>query len=289
MKRYLLLFWLLPFVLFADFDHLFPHDDPTSVHHVNVISGHLHLSWEDIVVQGAVPLPLSRSYSSSGALIRDMDGFVQSIRRGWMPLGGWSFLPHTNLMVELLPLAFGRSRIYIPERSGGTILYGYTKYLSKTSCIFSPAHKIARASGYLSARTQPHNNRLLFHLDSKGQGLSTPDGGRKNYVGPNLKKDKFDKANRFRRPYFYRLDHEILPSGHMIFYKYANERDHDLIRIELVNPKATKVFASIDLEPKREGPVLKNLALKTSDGKSLNYSTVCFDHSYYFNHLNHSP
>lgn len=277
---------LVPLFLQADFDRLFPSENPSLVHHVSVISGQLNLSWQDMKVEGAVPLTLTRSYTSGGALGKDTDIFVQNIRTGWMPLGGWDVLSYTNLMVETILPHVHKFRIYVSERNGTNLLYGYRgrKGASKWSSIFKPCRQTPRLSGHLSAKTQPQNNCLIFDLKGQYQILMTPDGGKKYYLGRKMS-DYLGKKSYFERPYFYRLDYEILPSGHIIFYRYSPNNDQDLVRMELVSPTRRKIFASIDFKSSREGTVLKNLVMKASDGKSLSYSTTCLGKSYYINHV----
>ncbi|MEN9654533.1 MAG: hypothetical protein RL235_645 [Chlamydiota bacterium] len=71
-------------------------DDPSIFHHVNVITGNLNVAFQDGVVQGAQPIVISRTYSSSGALERtpqNFDRILQGLRKGWLVQGGWSFFP----------------------------------------------------------------------------------------------------------------------------------------------------------------------------------------------------
>jgi|GEM_PF-3620456 len=80
-----------PLLIFANPNQLFSeNEDPTIFHHVNVITGNLNISFQDALIQGARPIPISRTYSSSGALERtpsNFDRIWESIRSGWIIQG----------------------------------------------------------------------------------------------------------------------------------------------------------------------------------------------------------
>lgn len=101
--RFLLLILCFYASLRAEWDQLFSDDeDPTLYHHVNVITGNLNLCMEDGVIQGAKPLPIFRTYSSAGALeSRAVNVDLQFERQSWLFQGGWNFLPHANLWIDL--------------------------------------------------------------------------------------------------------------------------------------------------------------------------------------------
>ncbi len=101
--RILLLFLLFFSSLRADWDQLFSEDeDPSLFHHVNVISGNLNLCLEDTVIEGAKRLPIFRTYSSAGALENpQLNDDLKDERGGWIVQGGWNFIPHANLWIDL--------------------------------------------------------------------------------------------------------------------------------------------------------------------------------------------
>jgi hypothetical protein len=84
MKRILLLIALFPIAIWANWDQVFfNNEDPAMFHHVNVISGNLNLSLQDFVVRGAVPISITRTYSSSGALERGQKDSVEIFYNGF--------------------------------------------------------------------------------------------------------------------------------------------------------------------------------------------------------------
>ncbi|MBI3237155.1 MAG: hypothetical protein HYZ48_05610, partial [Chlamydiales bacterium] len=96
MNILLFLLALIPSFLQSSWEELFQEEDPTSFHHVNVITGHLNLSFQDTVVESAIPLSITRTYSSTGALEREAgnhDLLLKKIRKGWSIQGGWDLVP----------------------------------------------------------------------------------------------------------------------------------------------------------------------------------------------------
>lgn len=143
---------LLPFFLFfistlrADWDQLFSDDeDPTLFHHVNVITGNLNLCLEDGVIGGAKSLPIFRTYSSAGALEpSELNAELKTERGGWAVQGGWNFLPHANLWIDLAikPKNF---RVYLPEPGGNLVPYSYNHQKSDHVLIFKPEKGFAQS------------------------------------------------------------------------------------------------------------------------------------------------
>ena len=111
----------------ADWDQLFSdEEDPVLYHHVNVISGNLNLFIEDGTIEGPKTLPLFRTYSSSGALeSRNVNADLQLERKSWIVQGGWNFLPHANLWIDLT-VRTKNFKIYLAEPSGNLISYAYS-------------------------------------------------------------------------------------------------------------------------------------------------------------------
>src|SRR5690242_11820580 len=99
--HFLIFILLLPLVLCAQSDELFPEDaDLTLNTHVNVISGHLNLHFQDALIHGAVPLSLTRTYSSAGALEKHSELIrLQDGTANWILQAGWSMLSHLNLLM----------------------------------------------------------------------------------------------------------------------------------------------------------------------------------------------
>ncbi|MGE5195864.1 MAG: DUF6531 domain-containing protein [Anaerolineae bacterium] len=111
---------------------------------VNAITGDFTIQQQDLVIQGAEPLPLRRFYVSG-----DGTGF----------LAGWTFFPHQELIFKK-----GKEAI-VSEPSGTTVRYTYhhTKkgcydaYLIKTEDRKGMANT---SHGMISGRTNLKNNVL---------------------------------------------------------------------------------------------------------------------------------
>lgn len=273
MLQILALLLSLPFVLFADFDDIFPRNENLAVvQHVNVVTGHLGLSMDDALVQGALPLHIKRSYSSRSALEglhHDADLKLQQERRGWMFLGGWDLYNYTNLLVE--PDRNKKNyAAYIADGSGQMICYRYShrKGDSKFAFFLKPVGMVTGPNGSYSAVTDARNNCIFLDTNGQVPSLSTPDGGFKYFIGRRF--TDYENRDLSKHKHFFRLSEEVLPSQHKVLYHYS--KDGDLQRIELTNPHKTKVFASINFQPLRMAGEPFRLRATTSDGKEITYS-----------------
>ncbi len=158
MKRLVFFLW----VQVALIATLFEEDDPSHYYHVNVVSGHLELTFQDVIVKAPHPFSVTRSYSSSGALERspkDSDLFLKEVRESeWMLQGGWGLLSHTN-MLEITGGKKG-SKFYVSEPgSSHSITYEFYKRKSHIS-YFRPKGKEKKTSGNISRRHKSSNTRL---------------------------------------------------------------------------------------------------------------------------------
>ncbi len=276
--KLLLLFLIFTSSLRADWDQLFSDDeDPTLFHHVNVITGNLNLCLEDGVIGGAKPLPIFRTYCSAGALEpRELNAELKAEREGFAIQGGWNFLPHTYLWVDLAikPKNF---RIYLPEPSGNLVPYSYNHEKSDHVLIFKPDKGFGQCSGNLSAKSNVANNILELHPKKGIAILLLPNGGSRTYKGKDF--HHWDthrwrgRRNERRLKCCYHLSEEVLPSQHKIHYYY--DHHNRLKNVSLMNPSKTKTFSWMNLELiKKESPFV--LGLKTSDGRSFQYNTMEF-------------
>lgn len=278
MGKLLLLFLLFTSFLRADWDQLFSdEEDPSLFHHVNVITGNLNLCLQDAVIEGSKPLPIFRTYSSAGALEPpELNEQLKEARGGWLIQGGWNFLPHTNLLIDVR-LFLKEFKLYLAEPSGNLIPYTYSGKDNDHVLIFKPEKGFGQCSGTLSAKTNVSNHVLKLNAKRGEAILYLPDGGSRIYEGKSLW--PWD-AGRFRRAkkntdakVFYRLIKEILPSRHYIDYSYdAKDR---LVRASLMNPSGTKTFAWMHLDLiHNQSPI--EFGLRTSDGKYFRYKALEF-------------
>ena len=258
----------------AEWDHLFSEDEDSSLyHHVNVITGNLNLSLQDGVIHGAKSLPLFRTYSSSGALERHWRKLDLDLReeRGLLVQGGWSFFPHTNLLIEI-STKLSKMRAYLAEPSGNYIEYAHPRRFEDGETgerILKPRLSAGQSSGILSARNNPQNNELFVSIKQGYAILYLPDGGSRKYVGEELGTFRHGSYSRF----FYRLVSEKLPSQHEIHYEYDHKKQ--VKRISVTNPRGDKSYASAYFEIFKKSPPF-HFRVTTSDAKSLEYQATLF-------------
>jgi RHS repeat-associated protein len=269
MKRALICWLLLRLFAYADWDQFFnENDDPAMVHHVNVISGHLNLAFQDVTAQGAVSIPLRRTYSSVGAHHCAGSNYgAYFSQQGWGISVGWKLMPHTHL--SIFPhLNKKWHKISITEPGGNEISYEYIHRQegSKHRLFFKPKGFIVQAAGRLSARTNPYNNLLDFDQEAGVAVLYLPDGGERIYRGKSLHHYNQNKQTH----YIYLLETETLPSKHRLHYSY--DAKGNLKKIEAKNPAGNKIYSSMWFDYSagdKNGPF--RLKVTTSDHKELDY------------------
>jgi RHS repeat-associated protein len=277
----LLLLFLYTSVARADWEQIFSEkEDPTLFHNVNVISGNLNLFIEDTKVQGVKSLPITRTYTSAGAISpfkdKGSEKYFRYLKPIWQMENGWSFFSHTLLFVQTA-IEKKDYKAYLPERSGSLVSYTYDRKINKDpkrerfkhEVVLTPENGHTQHSGVLSARTNPENNVLTINNNLNKAILLTPDGGERHY---ELDDTPLRKINpRTRNKFYFRLVAEILPSKERIEYSYEKR---ELKGISFKNPAGNKTYCSIkfDLLTKLEEPY--QLAVRTSDGKSFKYSAL---------------
>ncbi len=260
---------LLPYLLFGDLDSFFAdNQDPSTVHHVNVITGHIHFAFQDIVAEGAVPISLTRAYSSSSAL--------QPITADPFSLGSlghslssdWAILPHAHLMV--VPHKERKKyAVYVAEPCGSIVAYKYSneKAGDKHTMVLIPRKSSFKASGQLSARTALHKIAIELNLKTGVATVLLPDSGKRIYRGTSLHHYASDPHPL--RAYSYHLEQEIFPSKHQLHYFY---NPHGLIRIEAKNPNGQKIYSHIAFDRiAASGDAPYRIQLNTSDRKEIWY------------------
>ncbi len=278
MRKLFLLFLLLTSILRADWDQLFSDDeDPSIVHHVNVITGNLNLCLQDTVIEGAKQFPIFRTYSSAGALEpRDLNKKLKNARGGWLIQGGWNFLPHADLLIDTAKTREDFN-IYLAEPSGNLVQYVFDRKEEGHIYVYKPKKDSGSCSGVLSAKTNLKNYTLKVNAKRGEAILYIPDGGYRIYSGRSFKHWDWENFERARKrndaKTYYRLIKEVLPSRHFIKYSYdAKER---LVGASLMNPAGTKSFAWLQMDIVRsKSPIAFNM--RTSDGKTFSYKTLEF-------------
>ena len=265
-------FLIFLFSLRAEWESFFPGDDDPCIHrNVNVITGQLNLSFIDTIVQGPVPYPIVRTYSSSGAFEKDpgnQDRILFALQKGVAIQGGWSFLPHLHLLIER-DHSKKTCKATLSETSG-TIAYSYSHQIKENVYMLSPT-KGPVLTTTLSARNNPLNYHLKLEVKKGRAVLYLPTGGSRVYEGPPVR-----KATNF--PAHYKLKQERLPSGHVIDYSY--DKHEALNKIALKNKQRTKTYSWIDVKFSRnKGPF--PIHLDTSDTQQLHYSGMEFQDRFY--------
>lgn len=279
MKKIALLFLFLHISLFASVDTFFDDADPSLVHHVNVLSGHLNLYFEDAKLKSGVPFSLSRTFSSSGALERSKtnEDLKQKKSRGseWMFQGGWTFLPHAHLLLETETepgeenedgTLFGWSskkplthfRATLRKKSGQILVYsGWSENPKKATLTL--LEEIVSTG--INPRQDPQNSQLKIEKDKAI--LSLPDGSKLQYQG---------NYHGYAQNWMV-LTEEILPSKHVIQYHYIKDGQKQLRRIELQSPDRKKIFGKV-LFKHSDFKETNQLQATTSDGVKLFYKML---------------
>lgn len=272
-----LFFFLLlyPVLIRGDWDHLFPGDEnPEFFHHVNVITGHLRLHVTDTVVQGAVPIPLTRSYSSSTALERHFSDSTDLLFfKDGNVYGGWSLLASAILRIDSGKNGEGCS-VVASDSSGNRTHFSFSHNdpNNKYVIFLKNADPFYPISGCLSGRNNPTNSTVRMDLKHGEAVLMLSNGGSRTYKGLPLKKFKGGTNHYF-------LSEEILPSKHKLTYKYG--MNFRLEKISCTNLSGTKTFSWISFT----SPAIKKFHVDadSSDGKSIKYDYVKYDHKQYLN------
>lgn len=276
MYKTLTLFLLLLFtsIVQADSDPFGDDQDPAVHHHVNVITGHLNLCFQDGEAKGARSLPLIRSYSSAGALektSKSPDLERKKLRGGWLIQGGWSFFPHTNLFLDTQRADWNQTKVYLPEPSGSMLVYTYLEKKSK-NIVFSPRKEAGQVSGLIGGKNNALNNKLVLHrhdsekLDKKDRlTLFLPNGGTRHY---RLVEGALE---RNRHQVYFCLEEERLPSQERIKFDY--DKHGRLSYVALQNSHGTKTYSWMRFDYVRtETPFHFNVY--TSDGKTFEYRAM---------------
>jgi len=257
--KYLIVFLLLlNHLLSSQANTCFESDDPTLFHHVNVITGHLNMCFEDAAIEGGLPLTITRVYSSGGALIRDStfsDYFFDQ---------GWTIFPHLKMKLNgNIHKPFDESlRIELFEKGGSPVKYGNTKCTKHHTYLY-PVSFSKKGSGSLSSRKRSDKNYIEIDTKEKVAILYAADGSIRYY--------KELQKNRYHFGYWY-LTSEVLPSKHRITYYY---QDSNLSRIELQNPSGAKTLAWIKFDTEKTDDRTCIVAA-TSDGKALTYQMFSY-------------
>ncbi|MBS0629926.1 MAG: RHS repeat protein [Verrucomicrobia bacterium] len=255
--KYLIVFLLIiQFTLQASPSSCFEEEDPTLFHHVNVITGHLNLCFQDAIFEGGMPLSITRTYSSGGAL-------ENSVLTDPTFEKGWSIFPHLRLYWDG-GYSFDHEtlKIYLLDKGGSPVKYAHKKGTKDKYYLYPVEFNKYRASS-VNSRKNPEHNHIKINPKERTATLYCADGSVLHYS---------DIGSSFGY-----LEYEILPSKHRINYTYENNR---LSYVELQNPNGTKALATITFDTIEEEDQTKFIA-KTSDGKTLTYELFTYNEKDY--------
>lgn len=252
---FLLLCLINGFIFAGHGDLIAENSDPTMNHHVNVISGKLHLDFEDHVVQGAVPLPLRRNYTNTPR--------VWFTPAKWGFARGWAFFSHTHLYIHKINEKY---LAYIYEGYGNLMKYEI-EHKQRNLIVMKPITYKNINRKITNYREDIYNNRLYFDCTNDTALLKLANGGKRLYKAVN----GYPEWNIFGNSsigigHEYTLSEETFPSGQKTEYTHL----HKTLSIRNVNPSGNKVFSSLDLTRLKSHPYL-HIQGRASDGKTINY------------------
>lgn len=219
---------------------------------VNALTGRFSLYEEDLVIQGAEPIRISRTYVDDAQ-------------------GDWRFTvdfakildtekPYRWIIWEKDRCPILYKKVETVKRGGETFIRCEPSNLEKG---FSNTSR-----GEISSRTNLKNQRALFDEKFKNLIVESADGTVRTYK-------KIQHSDRE-----YQLVSERLPNGNWVLYDYKEiEMDSDrkqtlLASIRTTNSSQTKTFAKADFlyeDPKRKN---KHFYVVGSDGQNVEY---CFE------------
>ncbi len=246
---------------------------------VNAVTGDLYVVEDDIVIQGAEPLRLRRSYISANGE------------------GNWGFIE--NLFAVLRPPIH---RLTVFEPNGTRLDYLYEiqntdkkKHKKKkpkaAQYDFHPLNVAQDAQGLtntargkISAHTNLKNQYIRMDGDHERFTVICPNGTKRIYVAlPNQKPERVGPHHGGLEVYIhyhYVLQSEELPNGNRIIYDWHKNK---LTSIRTTDPSGQKTYAQATfhyhgkIKEKHHQSYLNNadFDVHTSDGRTLHYHHIC--------------
>jgi RHS repeat-associated protein len=261
---------MIPLSMWAAWGDFFSsNDDPVVNNHVNVITGKLQLSFEDHVVQGAVPLPLRRTYTNYGN--------TKESHSKWNFSEGWSFLSHTHLYFNNTTIDGKGTECYavIVEMSGIRVIY--RKEVDYKGIVYmKPFTYEGQNSEAMNYREDYRNHRMKYDKKRDTFRVTLADGTIRQYNRKKLNLGVFDKFKRYFKKHDteYLLESELFPSGQVTFYKY--HKDGRALTVMQSSRCTRKVFSWLTLDQIDDYPRFK-IKASSSDGKEFTYHGTAID------------
>jgi len=220
---------------------------------VNLLTGDFIAHSEDIIVQGAQPIRIYRSYVSG-------DGKGSK--------GGWQFFPHLKLKMiankrtKKKGKVCGKDyrRITVAEPNGSTLVFKRQDKKGEIYKVDFEKHGKGitnLAKGAISGQTNLKNH-YLWIFNKKTIKIYCADGTIRTY------RKSWGNVNKH-----FLLNREELPNGNRLYYEYD---DHDrLIHFYSTNRSKTKRYAWCRLRYQGPPDESHDFRVKTSDGRTLSY------------------
>ncbi len=202
---------------------------------VSAITGDYYHTCDDIVVQGAEPIRIPRTYLSS---------------RHLEERGGWSNLEH-------LYANRGPEYYHTTEINGTKLAYKVASRNQKCNLSHRALTKITNcARGELSARNDLSNQYIVPNCSGDHFRVYAAGGTTRVF-----KKTYYDNAITY-----FHLQREELPNGHLVHYRYDSK--HNLTEIKTTNADGSKTFAWAKFHWTSSDGKSQNHKITTSDGQS---------------------
>jgi RHS repeat-associated protein len=267
-------------------------DDPLIRENVNVLSGNLELISQDMYVEGAEPLKILRSYSSSGSCERVIKKDLDLKKIDLIPQmeSGWNFMPHLQLLVDpRINGSFGL-KVHVKEASGEITTYESTKIDGSSTLKLYAQSKPTPIFGVISGFNNPKNSVLEINYKKGRAKLKLANGSYRIYKGKprNIIDHLADKAviNIERDIRNYLLQEEVSPSGQVTAYEYFEGIGSGIkkILISKKNPTRTKTYCWIQIEKISNCAPFK-IKITTSDMREAYYEGLIFRNGEYLNFI----
>ncbi len=263
---FILIFTLPLYIWTASGDFFSSSEDPVINNHVNMITGKLQLSFEDHVVQGAVPLPLRRTYTNYGQ--------TKESHSKWNFSEGWSFFSHTHLYLNKPGPLFEAE---IVEMSGTRVTYKERLYYKgRKGIMYMKPHKYAKQNtDAMSYREDYRNNLLEYDKKRDRIKLTLADGTIRQYIPKKLNVGIIDKLKRYFKDHDkeYLLEVERSPSGILTVFKYDD--DETKLTVFKTSRGYKRIYSSLTLHQIHDYPRFEIKAL-IGDGKEFTYHGRAF-------------
>ena len=202
---------------------------------VSAITGDYYHTCDDIVVRGAEPIRIPRTYLSS----RHLEGRA-----------GWSNLDH-------LYADRGPEYYHTTEMNGTKLSYNCENRNQKCRLSHRTLTKITNcARGELSARNDLGNQYILSNSSGDHFRVYAADGTIRVF-----KKTSYDNAITY-----FHLQREELPNGHLVHYAYDSK--NNLTEIKTTNADQSKTFAWAKFHWTSNDDKSHNHKITSSDGQS---------------------